>query len=50
MCKIVHVLKFLDGHFFLGGWVGYFYRVICIITEIPEIWSFKLDWQIVYVL
>lgn len=34
---------------FLGGG-DYFYRVICIITEIPEIWSFKLDWQIVYVL
>lgn len=46
MCKIVHVLKFLDVPFF-RGWVGYFYRVICIITEIPEIWPFKFDWQIV---
>lgn len=45
MGKIVHVRKFLDVHFFRGG--DYFYRVICIITEIPEIWSFKLDWQIV---
>lgn len=47
MCKIVHVLNFRCPYFFLGGGGDYFYRVICIITEIPEIWSFKLDWQIV---